>query len=62
MGNYLHAPAALASGKETPVSIGLGGWVGPTAGLGAIEKRNFLVRVGNPNPVEACCNIHELST
>jgi hypothetical protein len=33
----LHAPAAIPQGKESPMP--LGGWVGPRAGLNAVEKR-----------------------
>jgi hypothetical protein len=38
----LHAPAALPSGKELPVTYCIGGWVGPRAGLDAVEKREIL--------------------
>jgi hypothetical protein len=34
-------PATLLPGKETPDTHWIGGWVGPKAGLDAVEKRNI---------------------
>jgi len=42
----LHAPAALPSGKESPNSRWVGGWVGPRAGLDAVAKTE------NPSPFQ----------
>jgi hypothetical protein len=39
MSGQLPAPAALPSEKEPPVPIGLGGWVGPRAGLDDTEVK-----------------------
>jgi hypothetical protein len=43
----LDAPAAIPRGDGAPGTHWLKGWVGPTAGLDAVEKRKFLVRVGD---------------
>jgi hypothetical protein len=32
-----HAPAALPPGKEPPGTYWIGGWVGPTTGLDAVD-------------------------
>jgi hypothetical protein len=45
----LHAPATLPAGKETPI----GGWVGPRAGVDAVEKRN-LAHAGSNTDRSAC--------
>jgi hypothetical protein len=37
----LHAQATLPPRNEPLVPIGLGGWVGPRAGLNTVVKRNF---------------------
>jgi hypothetical protein len=42
----LHAPAALALGKEPSDTHWIGGWVGPRAGLDDVEKRKFLTLPG----------------
>jgi hypothetical protein len=34
----LHAPAAIPPGIEPPGTSCIGGWVGPTTGLGDMEK------------------------
>jgi hypothetical protein len=38
----LHAPIPLLSGGKAPGTHWIGGWVGPNAGLEAVEKRNTL--------------------
>jgi hypothetical protein len=38
MSGQLYAPAALLPGKEPPGTQWIGGWVGPRAGIDAIEK------------------------
>jgi hypothetical protein len=46
-----HAPAALPSGSELPDTHWIGGWVGPRAGLDAMEKKNkSLASTGNQTP------------
>jgi hypothetical protein len=42
----LHAPAALHPGKRAPGTHWTGGWVGPRAGLDAVDKRQFLTLPG----------------
>jgi hypothetical protein len=50
MSGYLHAPIALPPGKA-PSAYKLGSWVGPKAGLDAVEKKNFQPRrESNPRP------------
>jgi len=34
----LHAPAAFTPGERAPETHRIGGWVGPRAGLEAVEK------------------------
>jgi hypothetical protein len=48
----LHVMAALPPGKERLVSITIGGWVGPRAGMDAVVKRKIssLYRNSNPRP------------
>jgi hypothetical protein len=41
MGGQLHVPAALPSEKEL-VTYCLGGWIGPTVGVGTRDKRKPL--------------------
>jgi hypothetical protein len=45
----LHVPAAIYPAKESLVPIGWG-WVGPRAGLHALEWNKSLTPVGNPIP------------
>jgi hypothetical protein len=45
----IHDPAALPQVKSLRYSLDRG-WVGPRAGLDAIEKRKILVPVGNRTP------------
>jgi hypothetical protein len=42
----LHAPAALPPGERATGTHWIGGWVGPRAGLDAVEKRKFLTLPG----------------
>jgi len=42
----LHDPVALPPGKEPPVTLWIGGWVGPTAGPDMKRKVPALVRIG----------------
>jgi hypothetical protein len=42
----LHAPAALPPGKGPPGTRWMGGWVGPRAGLDAVENRKILPLLG----------------
>jgi hypothetical protein len=45
----LHAPGALPPGERAPGSHWIGGWIGPRAGLDAVEKRKSLhCRESNP--------------
>jgi hypothetical protein len=44
----LHAPAALPPGKEPPVPIEKGGWVGPRVGLDAVKRKILHCRESNP--------------
>jgi len=37
----IHIPTALPPGKEPPSTHRIGGWVGPRAGLDAVEKIKF---------------------
>jgi hypothetical protein len=37
-----HSPVALAPGERVPGTHWIGGWVGPRAGLDAVEKRKIL--------------------
>jgi hypothetical protein len=45
----LHAPAALPSGKELMAPLGIGGWMGPKAGLDAVVKRKIPSPYRNSN-------------
>jgi hypothetical protein len=38
----LHVPAALPPGEKAPGTHWIGGWVGPSVGLDAVEKRKIL--------------------
>jgi len=40
VGNQHHSPVTLHGGK-TPATYEIGGWVGPSAGMDDLEKRNF---------------------
>jgi hypothetical protein len=42
MNGQLYTPAALPLGKEPAGIHWIGGWVGPTAGLDTVEKREIL--------------------
>jgi hypothetical protein len=42
----LGAPAALVPETENPSTHGIGGWVGPRAGLHDMEKRKILIVQG----------------
>jgi hypothetical protein len=37
----------FTSGETAPVTHWIGGWVGPTAGLDAMEKEKYLTPAGN---------------
>jgi len=36
----LHVPVALPPGKEAPIIIWIGGWVGPKANVGTVKRKN----------------------
>jgi hypothetical protein len=38
----LHAPVALPPGERGPITLWIGGWMGPRAGLDDVEKRIIL--------------------
>jgi hypothetical protein len=40
MSGQLHAPVALSPGERAPSTHWIGGWLGPTADLEDIEKRD----------------------
>jgi hypothetical protein len=42
----LHVPADLPSEKEPPCTHWIGGWVGSSVGLEAVEKRKILPLLG----------------
>jgi hypothetical protein len=43
-------PCRFTPGEVAPGTHGIGGWVGPRVGLGAVEKRNILLcRESNPD-------------
>jgi hypothetical protein len=46
----VHAPAALPPGETARGIHYIGGWVGPTADLGVIEKRKSLASHRELNP------------
>jgi hypothetical protein len=46
----LHVPAALSPVKEPPVPKEIEGWVGPRAGLRAVEKIEICYPCREPNP------------
>jgi hypothetical protein len=45
----LHAPAALPK-ERAPFAHCIGGWVGPRAGLDAVEKKKYLAPAENQTP------------
>jgi hypothetical protein len=48
---HLHASAAYIPGEIAPGTHSIGGWVGPRAGLDAVEKRKILPLEGvEPRP------------
>jgi hypothetical protein len=49
--SMLHAQAALPPGKQTRGTQWIGGWVGLWACLDSVEKRKFIVHVGNRTQV-----------
>jgi hypothetical protein len=57
---HLHAPAALPPGKEPPVPTG--DWVGPWAGLDAVDKRKILpCRESHPGSPARSPSLYRLS-
>jgi hypothetical protein len=40
--DQLHAPAVIPPGERDPRTHWIGSWVGPRAGLGAVETRKIL--------------------
>jgi len=45
MTDQLHAPAALTP-VNNPESHCIGGWMGPRAGVGVLEKKKFHIPAG----------------